>query len=791
MMQIVYFSKKDQVLEYLKNSSQERVFITPSPLKADGLRLSIADWDQTDVVTIAKFTSDLLKLNCSEALDKVKRKSELLLIFGVLKNKFLPDLGYEQFSQAYNLFSDLRSYSLDEEALKSVLETQAEEIQKAVSIFWKLLEITEFMDEHGAYEKIAQSLRSAEHQDEINKTFIFWGFQHLNGQQVDLLKALSIRYQVIVPFPSELKEMLRATDWVSWLKDYKLSEVQLEEVAFYPKAKWLQINSREISSTLKNILRDDDQVVLGVSKISSKHIGVVPSGNVQFKIPHQLLTNEINTYLNKILVSEGMKQLSHLESFFLKEKSDLKNNKEVEKYFKKLRVIQLFEESLATIKELSDEDFEISKFFLRLLGDVILLNQPRTSFVPLAKDDLSITLTGMAGLDEINPHKRIFVCIDDRFDEIQSLGSQYTEEVQKLLKVLGPVKRNELDLLFKRLEFKELLSEGNVTVLMSPAILKHSLVWKKIFQEVELEVSFEKETREKKEIQDYFKDKIHKKFEGRFSASSLSAFVDCPRKFYLNNVERLFPRIVLDEDFDRATVGVLAHKVIERVINEKKDRSEIEKLTEEEILNHIQKHDLHLLPQKINAHKILIIHRATNGILFLQDIAEKANETIEWKIEESYELNDELRLFGKIDCVGISKERIYLLDFKSTKSSASTFTEILNFDSLQLWAYALGVSKQYSDFNKKDIVMGYVVLDARKSSNILCSSEEDKQLFSELCSAKAFEEPFMEIFNNGVQHMKELAQKIYAEEEFPIRPSHVGACNFCEVKLVCHKGELE
>src|SRR5262245_27971611 len=150
MMQIVYFSQKDQFLTEMASNAGEIVFVTPSPSKADGLRTRLSANSQQDVITIAKFTSNLVKeLWKGEEAPQVKRKAELLLIFGILKNKYLPELGYEQFTQAYNLFSDLRSFTLNEDALTSVLDEQPEVIKKAVQLFWRLLEVTGYLDEHG------------------------------------------------------------------------------------------------------------------------------------------------------------------------------------------------------------------------------------------------------------------------------------------------------------------------------------------------------------------------------------------------------------------------------------------------------------------------------------------------------------------------------------------------------------------------------------------------------------------------------------------------------------------
>jgi len=186
MMQIIYFSQKEQFLTEMETYEGEKVYVTPSPAKADGLRIRLTGMKSQDVITIAKFTSTLVEhLWDNGERPEVKRKSELLLIFGILKNKYLPQLGYEQFTQAYNLFSDLRSFTLNEDALTSVLEEQPEEIRRAVELFWKLLELTGHLDEHGAYQQIGERLRSADEIESLNKTYVFWGFQHLNGQQVD------------------------------------------------------------------------------------------------------------------------------------------------------------------------------------------------------------------------------------------------------------------------------------------------------------------------------------------------------------------------------------------------------------------------------------------------------------------------------------------------------------------------------------------------------------------------------------------------------------------------------
>ena len=88
MMQIVYFSQKDQLLDEIAAQETGAVFITPSPLKADNLRTQLKAESGQDVITISKFTGDLLATlwPSEESRPMMKRKSELLLVFGILKN---------------------------------------------------------------------------------------------------------------------------------------------------------------------------------------------------------------------------------------------------------------------------------------------------------------------------------------------------------------------------------------------------------------------------------------------------------------------------------------------------------------------------------------------------------------------------------------------------------------------------------------------------------------------------------------------------------------------------------
>lgn len=790
MMRIVYFEQKDQLLSHLEGLPGDKQFITPSPVKADGLRTRLKNPDAADVITISKFTDFIVDalFEGKESPD-IKRKAELLLVFGILKDQYLPDLSFEQFIQSYNLFSDLRSFTLNAEALGPVLEEEPAEISHAVTLFWKLLELTRYMDEHAGYQLLSETLRSCEENEKLRKNYIFWGFQHLNGQQVDLLKALSIRYEVIIPFPSTLKSVLKKTDWISWLMDSQAKETELGGEKKAPVAKWLEVNSRELAVTLKSLVKDHDQVLLGVSKLSSSHIDIVPSRKVFFKITHELIHSEL-LEIHDFLRNEckGVNTLDTVLAVLSGWKREILSDKK-KISFKLLKGIELYESAVQEVRELSDREVKIDLFFLKLLHEVVGLNQPRTSYVPMTQEELTIDLADMSMLENLDRKRRVLLCIDERFEDIQGLGQNYPESIQKALGAIAPLKRNELELQFKKWEFDDLFSHSDVTVLMNPLTLKHSLVWKKLFQSVELIPQPNTSPRPDRKLLDHYRSTPKKTFEGSFSASKFQSFHDCQRRFYFSYVDKVFPSVTLEQDFDSLTSGSISHRIIEVYLKEKLTHEEIPALTRRVMDEYIEERDLELSGEAYLKWELLFNHRSVNGIIYLENLASGLGESVTWQPEVEFEFTEDYSIKGKIDCVGISDRFMILLDFKSTKSAASTNTEIESLDSLQLWAYAKAASLKYGDFLQKDIIMGFVSLDKPSESNLFHSSPEvEKSLKGlKLGSQGKPKKDFRELFKEAGERMQSLALAIKSERNFLAQPRKEKICTYCELSKVCVK----
>ena len=178
MLQLVYYGAPQQFIKEMSSTwaTEDTVWVAPSPSKTDALREQLQETLRTQVssITMAKFLSELLALCPDKSLgEKVKRKADLVLIFGALRTKYSPDLSFEEFTMAYNIFSEIRSFSLNLVAMESVLAEYDEKIKKAVLLFWQLLDSLQYFDEHALTQSLAENLRAVDFYEGKQKNFIF------------------------------------------------------------------------------------------------------------------------------------------------------------------------------------------------------------------------------------------------------------------------------------------------------------------------------------------------------------------------------------------------------------------------------------------------------------------------------------------------------------------------------------------------------------------------------------------------------------------------------------------
>lgn len=795
MLQLVYYGAPQQFIEEMSSTwaTEDTVWVAPSPSKTDALREQLQETLKTQVssITMAKFLSELVALCPDKSLaEKVKRKADLVLIFGALRTKYSPDLSFEEFMMAYNIFSEIRSFSLDLVAMESVLAEYDEKIKKAVLLFWQLLDSLQYFDEHALTQSLSENLRASDFYESKQKNFIFWGFGHLNGQQIDLLKALSIRHNVIIPLPAQIKGQLKRSDWPSWLMDHKVeqTEVGVQKNKITINRRW--INTRTVSAAIKSGVEQFPdqklQILIGVNKLTPNDLHLIPLDRFNCKIPIDWTLMERSKFHDVLIAAIPEIPNTHeLKNWLFK-------LAKIERRPKELKVIQLYIEALEKLEELSDEAWEVNDFFLHILHDVVGLNAPRLSAVPLVAGESLVQVFDLSQIDQISSEIPLLVVLDERFDEPLSLQPLYSEKIEKELMSIGPVKRPEFELNIKRSEFLRLM-DSKTTIFLPPELLKHQLIWKRFFENVEwIDLDSLQKTKETS-LRDVLKKYIGKNLSAdfSFSASKIQTYVDCPQKFYFQYIDKIFPRVSLKQDIDPMDAGTFVHHMIELYLQ---SHTEID----ENILWSLIKSEMNLLKAKNqlqlsaeieHERSIQYYHRTLNGLGYLKQLTTVFELQPHWKIEDSFQWSEKFKLNGQIDCFYFSNDLLIVLDFKSSAASASSFTEVKSLESLQLWVYLLEMSRRWEK-PPAQIIMGYVVLEAPQKSKLLVWGEDayEKIKLNKFTGAKLMENDVQTDIAFAIDRIDATVNAMNEEKKFSAIPRKKNICLFCDLQSYCLKG---
>src|SRR5690606_35136272 len=116
----------------------------------------------------------------------------------------------------------------------------------------------------------------------------------------------------------------------------------------------------------------------------------------------------------------------------------------------------------------------------------------------------------------------------------------------------------------------------------------------------------------------FYQGKNFKMFAGSFSASKVRTYLECPRKFYFNYIEKIFPDVVISTELDPRIRGTLSHKIIELAVKNKIEDivSLTKKVLDEEIVG------LQLKDEEYQNNLILLSLRSNNGLGVLKKVEE-------------------------------------------------------------------------------------------------------------------------------------------------------------------------
>jgi CRISPR/Cas system-associated exonuclease Cas4 (RecB family) len=775
--------------------------VTPMPQSADIFRERIqkeSSSDNFDVITISQF----LKKELKSYLGKdIERKSKLLLYFSTVWKKFFPEEPYEVFSRSFNLLTELRSFTLEEDLFMTILEEYDPVIQKSVIIFNQLMKQVEYLDEHAAYHELSECLRSIP-TDEYKSDFrniIFWGFNFLTSQQVDFVKSLAIRENVYIPVPDEVYHLKTKSDWISWLQDVKSEDYLVGECQESDKKlNVVQFSKNYLGKSLKTYLEKNEissaQFFLGLKRTSVHEIFEVPVEGVGFKGSADIFEEDIQE-LQKIIERNLLKDELLVEYEQLKYFLEDELKKEIvskNKRFKRIKVISLFLRTINEWFELSSDNETVDLRDLKVLFEILRLDTPRAGQVPMLESESMGNIYDLKGLEFYNDDIKNIFCVSSNYSKIRGSESNFSEKVEVYLAAIGPLRRADLEFQFTRSRLRELLVKKNSILFIEHGLTKEDQSWESVLEGIE-GMPLENRVLEKSgggenilDISILKNEKITK-----VSATRLQTYLDCPRKYYFGYIEKMFPNVYFKSQLQPNELGSLEHEIIEDYFKKEKDWNESfhRTLCKKNLDSYIEKREMEIDEVNYDNYYIELRNFSGNGIRFVLGFKSIFNEH-KYKFEEKIKNESNgVKSTGSIDLLVQNNDSVFILDFKRSAGGIASADQVKNFEKIQTWFYLKNSIKK----DLKNITIGYICLTDLKSSILFTGSADVLNAIKNSEDMSNVRVELIEDLDERIESYKsfesELIEKIEKENQFKANPRESIVCQYCELRAVCFRKE--
>lgn len=776
MLRYIQYQTSQDFFDQASQFVERPLVVCPNPFKADEARLRFDSvGKEVECITISKFMKDQIKsLLPEETMANAKNKSELILFLGAVWKKLKTNPDYLAFVNAFNIFTELRSYSVETPVIEGALEFYDEELAQIVTLFQKLVTDMGIIDEHGSYNVLTQRLREGDLPVEYNlpKEIVLYGFEFLTASQLDLLKILATRTDLSLLLYQNVVENSTDLDWVGWLKPEETIQVE----ARYEMQK--TNNSFEFSpGYLAHSIRDESDIyVLGTKKSEFQNIQELPF-NSQYKQSvdifsqsYQMVWEWIGDFSGKLTdLREELKDLGEI----LVKRED----------FLGLKVCLLVINKINHWEGLSDSNGKISQFDLSIIKDSTELDLPRINkFNPRGNKEIT-ALSQIEGIKD----KKVSVIISTQYQRLSFSESMYTDSIEKYLTAIGPIRRAEFEYNIYLSRLIELNLLNDLDFYIEQGLLKADKQWKRIldhfeFESEKLPLKLDRKTKYVQHEKKSFELK-------RLSSSKLQMFSDCPRKFYYSYIEKISPDIKLQGEVDAAERGQIQHEVIEVYLKSYPtfDEDSFQKTIEKVVAKYLSgkdEMDLDGLYVEVRAYTLSIIQ-------ILLTIKNQYN--VKFEFEKEFFFKTDIEFTGSIDCFGRGANDLQiLLDFKRSGYSFSTITEILEFGKNQLWFYLKRLVDSGQLDLDKPMIFGYVDLSDVSNSLLFSPSREYltefKEIFgrsrsSNIEDVKAHMDAYSEFEAENIERLK-------GEKEFNPQPIDHKVCSFCFLATTCSRGVL-
>ncbi len=787
MVKLALYAKTQNFFEYCESLELEKtIFVAPNPRIADIIRKRFESsiGKSIDSITISKFVkNEQTELLPELDPSSLKSKSELLLVLGAVWKKLNDQGDYIAFKKAFNLLTEFRSFSVADQVLETVLEYYDEELATGVLWLHRFIGQLEYVDEHKSYFLLAEKLREKEPPAsyQTDHTIVFYGFDHLTASQVDMLKAYGLRSEVIIPFYNEAYEKSLHLDWINWFDEHNLEKVILgKEEEASPANIMTNFSRNYLGQELLNLNEKEkyQTIVLGTKNINREHFSEIPFAKLKTKFSVDLFEESylsLTKMLAHMLSDKGI-SCEKLKAFL--------NDKSIElvkdENFKKLKCCLLYMQIINNWQELSTENIFITPFDFEIIKETVELDLPRVNMAYLNPHN-DMELKSLVDIEGIKGEEVLFT-LTSKYDSLKGVGANFSENVEKYLVSLGPIRRAELDRYVLKCKFKEFIQDNSVHFLVEEGLLEEDSNLSSLFSGVNLQMNPRSSYKKiDKSTIEFTREKYPLT---SLSASKLQKYLDCPKKFYLSYALRFPPRIDLQSELSVLELGQVEHKVIENYFGSKHewDEMHLEK-TIIQVLNgyfaskEIENKNDYILEVKAytqSAIKGLIKLRAELGLKM------QFERAIHYTV-------DDLTYVGSIDLYAETDDTIFVIDFKRSNRLFTSYTSLLEYQQVQLWFYYKALSEMGIYRPEKNIVLGYIDLSHFENS-LMFTSEKGMAgtLKKTLGWTKVkFLDEFLEVTAAYVDFEKELVTKLINDTEFKAEPLQSNACTFCAVKNIC------
>ncbi len=803
MINIQLFHSTDRLLANLEHrfgATAKVSIITPNPNVADMARVKFSKCHENiETITVAKFLRDeLSQLLTEEELSNFQGKSELNLLLGSLWKMGRPESSYELFKRSFQMLTDFRSFSMNEEILKTVLEEYEEELGGAVFWFHKIMGQMEIIDEHRSYFLLAERLRQGDLPPlyENNRTIMFWGFDFLTGSQIDLLNSLAIRNDVYMPFPAPAYEKANNLDWIKWLEKSEANIERCDEAIIEQnKIKVLTFPKNYLAKSLKSLNEHESfkgktvDYILGAKNIKDDFVSELPFGDISYKIGVDLFSEKadfIQNNLKDLIYQKKTMSCTEVQQYLSEQATEAIKAQD----FRLIKVISVLLETINRWSELSENNETLGEFDFKIIFDSARLDLPRNSIFSTTNTKPKVLRT-LKSIDKDKESDIELLCVTSDHGPVKGSVVQYSENVEKFLASIGPVRRSELEFSILKSKIQELIHKDTSYVLIENGLLEHDLGWSSIIPE-EGSIDVEFDVLDKRESIYAFPKNESTNSLNSISASRLQTYLDCPRKYYFNYILKQNPRVELPSELNYLQLGLIEHSVIEKFITE-------HRIYDEEVLNKIIHETLDEFEEKGQLDAELKEEYWLEVKALCTEVVKELvilNNTIGLKItcEAQLPSNESIEIKGSIDCLGENSNTLMILDFKRGGSSIPSQVGLKEFKKIQMWFY-LERMKKNNKFNENTkLIWGYVNLSKLEESLIYCSDEILIQSLKDLDLKMMkkiyhFDDELNELSVEYSKYEEENINMITQDTDYKCNPKEPLVCQYCNLSNICPRAD--